>query len=88
LLCSLEELPLLHKRLTDCKISVTAEVRVTSRTYSCGPAITSLWMISDDDLERAAISLDDQITDYRSRGLSALCVAAGAKLTPPNADLL
>ena len=64
---ALKELAMLRERLMDGKISVAAEVRLRSDLFGLTPAGRQArrWMISDEDLERAGISLKDEVSDLR-----------------------
>ena len=66
---ALNELAMVRERLMDGQISVAAEVRLRSDQFGLTPAGRQhrRWMITDEDLDRAGISLDDQLTDLREQ---------------------
>ena len=66
---ALNELAMLRKRLMDGQLSVASEVRLRSDQFCLTPAGRQgrRWMVSDEDLERAGISLDDQLTNLREQ---------------------
>lgn len=66
---ALNELAMLRERLMDGQISVAPEVRLRSDQFGLTPAGRQgrRWTITDEDLERAGISLDDQLTDLREQ---------------------
>jgi hypothetical protein len=66
---ALKELAMLRERLMDGQLSVASEVRLRSGQFGLTPAGRQhrRWMITDEDLERAGISLDDQLTDLREQ---------------------
>ncbi len=53
----------------DGQLSVALEVRLRSDQFGLTPAGRQhrRWMITDEHLERAGISLDDQLTDLREQ---------------------
>jgi hypothetical protein len=66
---ALQELAVLRERLMDGKISIAAEVRLRSDLFGLTPSgrQSRRWIISDEDLERAGIILDDQLTYLREQ---------------------
>jgi hypothetical protein len=60
---------MLRERLMDGKISIASEVRLRSDLFGLAPSgrQSRRWIISDEDLERAGISLDDQLTNLREQ---------------------
>ena len=66
---ALIELAILRQLLMNGQVSVAAEVRLRSDLFGLTPAGRQQrrWMITDEDLERTGISLDDQLTDLREQ---------------------
>ena len=66
---ALHELAMLRERLMEGKISLASEVRLRSDLFGLTPSgrQSRRWIVSDEDLERAGISLDDQLTDLREQ---------------------
>ena len=66
---ALNELAMLRERLMDGQLSVSSEVRLRSDQFGLTPAGRQQrrWMITDEDLEGAGISLDDQLTELREQ---------------------
>ena len=66
---ALKELAILRQLLMNGQVSVAAEVRLRSDQFGLTPAGRQhrRWMITDEDLERAGISLNDQLTELREQ---------------------
>ena len=66
---ALKELAMLRERFLDGQISVAAEVRLRSDQFGLTPAGRQgrRWMVSVEDLERAGMSIGDEVSDVREQ---------------------